>query len=113
MQGNTGNFAKLIKSKLNYLGAVDLTQYFVKSFTIHDEEDLLKASTNGNKGVQVDFIFSRRLLNQVLTVFLPTIAIVIVSFCTSLFKVRAHKFSSVGEHLCRRNLRCRIFISDA
>ena len=62
----------------------------MKSFTIHDEEDLLKASTNGNKGVQVDFIFSRRLLNQVLTVFLPTIAIVIVSFCTSLFKVRAH-----------------------
>ena len=90
LQGNTGNFAKLIKSKLNYLGPVDLTQYFVKSSTIHDEEDLLKASTNGNKGVQVDFIFSRRLLNQVLTVFLPTIAIVIVSFCTSLFKVRAH-----------------------
>ena len=87
-QGNTGNFAKLIKNELKYLGPVDLTQYFVKNFTIHDEDDLLKTSTNGNKGVQIDFIFSRRLLNQVLTVFMPTIAIVIVSFCTTFFKVR-------------------------
>ena len=79
------------------MGPVDLTQYFVKSFTIHDEENLLKASTNGNKGVQVDFIFSRRLLNQVLTVFLPTIAIVIVSFCTSLFKVREHNSAGLGS----------------
>ena len=70
------------------MGPVDLTQYFVKSFYMYDQDDLLRTSTNGNKGVQVDFIFSRQLLNQVLTVFLPTIAIVIVSFCTSFFKVR-------------------------
>ena len=66
---------------------MDLTQYFVKSFAIFDDNDFLNKSTHGNKGVQVDFILSRRLLNQVLTVFMPTIAIVIVSFCTSLFKV--------------------------
>ena len=88
LQGNTGNFVKLIKNKLNYLGPVDLTQYFTKRFTIHDDDELLKTLTNGNKGVQVEFIFSRRLLNQILTVFMPTIALVIVSFCTSFFKVK-------------------------
>ena len=77
----------LIKDRLDYIGAVDLTQYFVQSYEITDDNEILKQSTHGNKGIQVDFIFSRRLLNQVLTLFMPTIAIVIVSFCTSLFKV--------------------------
>ena len=60
-------------TNLNYLGAVDLTQYFVKSYSFSDEDQYLNISTFGNKGVQVDFIFSRRLLNQVLTVFMPTV----------------------------------------
>ena len=96
-------------TELKYLGAVDLTQYFVKSYSFSDVDEYLNKSTNGNKGAQVDFIFSRRLLNQILTVFMPTvnmynkiflsarqiytnvspfqIAIVIVSFCTAFFKV--------------------------
>ena len=77
----------LIKDRLDYIGAVDLTQYFVQSYEITDDNEILEKSTHGNKGIQVDFIFSQRLLNQVLTLFMPTIAIVIVSFCTSLFKV--------------------------
>ena len=58
---------------LKYLGAVDLTQYFVKSYSFSDADEYLNISTYGNKGAQVDFIFSRRLINQVLTVFLPTV----------------------------------------
>ena len=60
-------------TELNYLGAVDLTQYFVKSYSFSDADKYLNISTYGNKGAQVDFIFSRRLINQVLTVFLPTV----------------------------------------
>ena len=60
-------------TELNYLGAVDLTQYFVKNYTFSDADEYLNISTYGNKGVQVDFIFSRRLLNQILTVFMPTV----------------------------------------
>ena len=60
-------------TELNYLGAEDLTQYFVKSYSFSDADEYLNISTYGNKGVQVDFIFSRRLINQVLTVFLPTV----------------------------------------
>ena len=62
-QGNVGHFAKLHMTSLKYLGTVDLTQYFVKSYSFSDME----------QGVQVDFIFSRRLLNQILTVFMPTV----------------------------------------
>ena len=72
-QGNSGNFVKLIKKELQYLGPVDLTQYFVKSFNISDDVDYVKSAANGNTGVRVDFIFSRRLLNQILTTFMPTV----------------------------------------
>ena len=81
---------------------MDLTQYFIQSFTILDDNEVLNKSTHGNRGVQVDFIFSRRLLNQILTVFLPTIAIVVVSFCTSLFKVCFQNF--VFETLPKNNI---------
>ena len=60
-------------TKLDYLGAVDLTQYFVKSYNFSNDDEYLTKSTYGIKGVQVDFIFSRRLLNQILTVFMPTV----------------------------------------
>ena len=73
LQGNSGNFVKLHMTELNYLGAVDLTQYFVKSYDFLDTAKYQNISLNGNKGVRVDFIFSRRLLNQVLTVFMPTV----------------------------------------
>ena len=87
-QGNSGNFAKLHKNMLTYLGPVDLTQYFVKSFDISDNDELLNIATNGHKGVQVEFIFSRRLLTHILTVFMPSMSICIVAFCTGYFKVK-------------------------
>ena len=86
-QGNSGQFAELIKGNMEYLGPVDLREYFVKSYTVLDEDKELLASTHGNRGVKVNFIFSRRLLNQLLTVFMPTMCIVAVSFCASFFKV--------------------------
>ena len=65
---------------LNYLGAVDLTQYFIKDYSFSNDDEYLMKSTYGNKGVQVDFIFSRRLLNQILTVFMPTVCLSINYF---------------------------------
>ena len=86
-QGNSGNFTRLLAEKVNYLGPVDLTQYFVVSYNITDDEEMLRQSTNGFTGVKVNFVLSRRLLNQILTTFLPTIAIVIVSFSTNYYRV--------------------------
>lgn len=86
-QGNSGNFTKLVDNRLTYLGPVDLTQYFIRSYNITNADTLVRSSTHGDKGVQVDIIFSRRLLNQVITVFLPCIAICIMAFSTSYYRV--------------------------
>ena len=34
MKGNSGSFAKLVAGIHNYLGPIDLTQYFIKSSSI-------------------------------------------------------------------------------
>ena len=87
VQGNSGNFTRLLAEKLNYLGPVDLTQYFVVSYNITDDENTLRQSTNGFSGVRVNFLLSRRLLNQILTTFLPTFAICVVAFTTNYYQV--------------------------
>ena len=74
---------RLVKDKLHYLGPADLTQYFIKSYNITESGH----STNGNKGVQVDIVFSRRLFNQILTVFLPCMLLCIVAFTSILYRV--------------------------
>ena len=66
----------------------DLLQYFIKSYDITDNDKELKKLTNGYPGVKVNIILSRRLLNQILAIFLPTIAIVVVCFSTNYWKVR-------------------------
>ena len=77
----------MVHEKITYSGPVDLTQYFIKSYNITNADSNIISSTNGKKGVQIDIIFSRRLLNQVITVFLPCIAICIVAFSTNYYRV--------------------------
>ncbi len=83
MQGNDGKFARLIHGDLNYLGPVDLSQYFVQDYSITDNQTF-----NGLKGVKVDFILSRRLLSHYLTTFLPAACICVVAFTTNYFQVK-------------------------
>ena len=78
----------MVHDRLTYLGPVDLTQYFMRSYNITNADAYVRSSTHGKKGVQVDIIFSRRLLNQVITVFLPCIAICIMAFSTSYYRVQ-------------------------
>ena len=87
IQGNSGNFTRLIADKLIYLGPVDLAQYFIKFYNITDSDQVLGKLTNGYHGVKVNIIFSRRILNQILATFLPTIAIAIVCFSTNYWRV--------------------------
>ena len=66
---------------------MDLTQYYIESYTILDDDKYTMASTNGKAGVYIKIILGRRLLNQILTNFLPCIFICIVVFSTNYFKV--------------------------
>ena len=70
-------------TELKYFGDVDLTQYFVKSYNFSYTDEHENISIRGNKGVKVDFMFSRRLLNQVLTVFMPTVLFEIIDLIQS------------------------------
>ena len=90
IQGNSGYFAQLINDQLKYLGPIDLRQYFVKNYDMHDG-DVMHLG-HDNRGIQVDFVFGRRFLNHGLTEFLPPIIICIVSFCTCFFKVKSQLF---------------------
>jgi hypothetical protein len=60
-QGNSGNFIELVKGALSYTGPVDLTQYYIKSYNMTGN---ISSFTQGNNGIKVDIVLSRRLLNQ-------------------------------------------------
>ena len=85
---NSGNFTKFVQAGMEYLGPVDLTQYFIKSYNITDSDGIVMASTFGNKGVKVEFTLGRKRLNQVITGFLPLILLTIVTFSSALYQVR-------------------------
>ena len=81
MKGNSGKFSHLVIDKFNYLGPIDLTQYFIKTINssyIVVEEDM--------SAVEFNVVFGRRILGTILTTYLPTIIICIVSFSTNYFK---------------------------
>ena len=78
-----GEFAQLVKDYLVYLGPIDLPQYYVYSNKIKDP---IETST-GKLAVEVHLILGRRIMNQILTNFLPTILLCLVSFATNHFEV--------------------------
>ena len=81
-KGNSNKFIELFTAALNYLGPIDLTQYFVKSTSM--ETHLLVSSNE--PAIKVDIVFGRRILAPILTTYLPTILLCIVSFSTNYFK---------------------------
>ena len=66
MKGNSGSFAQLIVNKLNYLGPIDLTQYFVYSWEMDVEDEI----------VQVEIVLGKTEFSIKLFVF-----IIVLSIC--------------------------------
>ncbi len=81
MKGNSGKFVYLLANSTNYLGPKDLTMYFVKNVTIAN--DIVGSDINS---VRVELVFKRRILSTILTTYLPTFLICLVSFSTNYFK---------------------------
>ena len=81
MKGNTGEFAKLVIDSLEYLGPIDLAQYFVKEVKM--VESVIPVNTHA---VVLELHFGRRLLSTFLTNYLPMVILCIVSFSTNYFK---------------------------
>ena len=86
MAGNSGKFVHPIINQFNYLGPIDLTQYFVKS--TNTSYTFVNDGNEDDKVPAIEFrvIFGRRILGTILTTYLPSIIICIVSFSTNYFK---------------------------
>ena len=76
-EGNSGEFVELVATELNYLGPQDLTQYFIRSNNI---------SLTPTGFIEVEVVLGRRLLGTLLTVYIPTILLVIIAHMTNYFK---------------------------
>ena len=74
------NSTVLIPHSLTYNGPTDLSQYSVQTYK------MCSALISGNPGVKVTISFSRRLINNILTVFIPTIILLILSYMANGFQ---------------------------
>ena len=75
--GNSGEFVDLVAKELNYLGPKDLPKYFIRRTSMN------KTKTGS---VEVEIVLGRRLLGTVLTVYIPSILLIIISHTTNYFK---------------------------
>ena len=78
--GGVEKLVSLTPGILEYLGPEELTQYYVKHYTI--SEKTLKNA----KGLSVSITFGRRLLGTILTVYLPTVLLNVIGHATNFFK---------------------------
>ena len=59
----------------------ELTQYLITNWTL-----AYKDSDNVDLGIQMTIVLKRRLLNAVLTVYLPTVLVLIIVYATNFFQ---------------------------
>ena len=58
-----------------------LTQYIITNWTLE-----YKDTSNVNAGIKMTLVLKRRILNAILTVYLPTILVLIIVYATNFFK---------------------------
>lgn len=89
---------------MNYTGPIDLTQYFVQSW-------MMKNGVNSDEdGLTIEIIFGRKILSQILTTYIPTILICMVSFSTNYYKSQFFE-ANVAVNLTSLLVLTTIFIS--
>ena len=80
LKGNLGDFIDILPDTLDYLGPKELTQYFIINNIISSVE------ANTKKGVKVSLTLGRKLLGTILTSYIPTILLIIISHNANYFK---------------------------
>ena len=91
----SSEFVKLTPKSVTYSGREELKKYRVSSTRIFSEDD---HNDSKKAFVIVEFVLIRRLQNIILTVFLPTLILVIISFVSTLFQTEYFD-SIVGVNL--------------
>ena len=77
MEGNSGIFVDLVPGWVKYDGPLDLAQYYIRGTDI-DESD---------NTVSITVALGRRLLSTILTTYVPTLLLNIISLSTNYFEV--------------------------
>ena len=98
MAGSAAMFVDLKPGNLKYSGPKDLSQYYVMDYQIKNDK-----INNGN-GVQVSVILGRKLLGNILTVYVPTILLNLIGHSTNYFK------SFFFEAVVTVNLTCMLVL---
>ena len=78
--GGTEKLLSLTPGILEYLGPEELTQYYVKKYSVGE------TSLKNAKGLSISITFGRRLLGTILTVYLPTVLLNVIGHATNFFK---------------------------
>ena len=78
--GVLDNYADLLPGIVEFTGKKELTQYYVKSFT------MTKKKIHSNDAVVISITLGRRLLGTFLTIFFPTILLNVIGYSTNYFK---------------------------
>ena len=73
---------KIVPKTVQMKGKIELTQYIVTAWKL-----VYKNDSNHSKGIQMIFQLKRRIINQLLTSFLPTFIILVIVYCTNYFKL--------------------------
>ena len=76
----TSDLPSLEPYKLHYLGKKDLAEYYVHNF------QMCLATINGKSGIKVNILLGRRIISNVLTVFIPTTILLIISHMANQFQ---------------------------
>ena len=88
--GVLDNYADLLLGIVEFTGKKELTQYYVKSFT------MTKKKIHAKEAVVISITLGRRLLGTFLTIFFPTILLNVIGYSTNYFK--EFSLRSVGMH---------------
>ena len=78
--GGSEELLSLTPGLLKYLGPEELTQYYVKKYSIGE------ATLDNAIGLGISITFGRRLLGTILTVYLPTVLLNVIGHATNFFK---------------------------
>ena len=96
-KGTDSRVVDLRREYLKYSGPVNLPQYYVKSFTMNDRYQLPDMEPD-EYGVRVEIVLGRKLLNQFLMTYIPTMCICLVAFSTNYFRVSISRSTAVYLH---------------
>ena len=81
LKGKSSDFARLKTEVLQYLGVLEVNQYVVTNFSM-----LVRDLGPGNSDLKISIVLGRKLLTIVLTTFVPTVLLSMISFSTNHFK---------------------------